>query len=514
MRLAARDALHPDLHRLLRYHLNGPVHPSVAVVQVHAVRRRLDVLVVLRQYGAQPGWEKNRVWVCLDGPIVELVAPVGDDRRPHCDEDFGVQRRAEFAALLAVQVTGHGFRDEAGHHCQGLIAEHGVLVASEKALGVLELPRQQHWFHAARDHQGPAIERVLSGLWDCQGDSCPHVRRLPRRVFGIRDLCQRLEGLVALQGTLLRVLLVGPRVAARVRGALGAAILRGEDAVQRNVEVIPRVVRVLLHPAAWYRRWRGPLLLLSGTTFARTPTWRRRLHRAWGRRLHSTWGRRQVGGGLAVLRRSRRVARGTRPRARRRRGDRSFSQRGRPRVAARRCGDAGGVRHASRGVGPRRRRVWKNELLLEGRHGGRVELVLALCAPDVAHVSRPRRAARGGHRRGHGAGEQCRGQRAGHGDRRARQRPALLPPGPPELRSVLPREERRDLRALHKGVDAAAGTAAAAAVLLRAGAIQLRPPGHPPPESARWACLGLRQGARVARARRRVPPRGSAPPPL
>mmetsp|Transcript_26422 Transcript_26422/g.76236 ORF Transcript_26422/g.76236 Transcript_26422/m.76236 type:complete len:324 (+) Transcript_26422:829-1800(+) len=110
-------------------HLDRPVEPIPAVVQVHTPGRLLDVA----QDDAQAPWHEHSVGVYLDCPSIVLIEPVLVHLLPDLDENGSVQSGAELAAILAFKVHIHHGRHHALGDIEARVAVHGVPVAIEKA---------------------------------------------------------------------------------------------------------------------------------------------------------------------------------------------------------------------------------------------------------------------------------------------------------------------------------------------------------------------------------------------
>mmetsp|Transcript_115547 Transcript_115547/g.323037 ORF Transcript_115547/g.323037 Transcript_115547/m.323037 type:complete len:247 (-) Transcript_115547:203-943(-) len=154
----------PCLHGVSREDLQRPMHPELAVVQVHA---GLPFSVVLDNV-ADPGRQEHGIRVDLHRPIVVQEAALFYDLGPDRQEDARVKRRAELASHAAMQGAVDDAGKDPGDELHPPVAEHPVLVTLEDAGLLLELHCDQALLVALRLDEREAVQglahRPLDGL--------------------------------------------------------------------------------------------------------------------------------------------------------------------------------------------------------------------------------------------------------------------------------------------------------------------------------------------------------------
>mmetsp|Transcript_73843 Transcript_73843/g.228109 ORF Transcript_73843/g.228109 Transcript_73843/m.228109 type:complete len:368 (-) Transcript_73843:756-1859(-) len=119
----------PAQHGAPRQHLEWPMHPQLAIVDVHRLLSR--GVLQRRQPPAKPVGEEDGVRVDLDRPVPLREDAVADDLSPDVHEDVVVQRRLELAAVLALEAVPSDYGLYSRGDLYGVAAVHGAVLATK-----------------------------------------------------------------------------------------------------------------------------------------------------------------------------------------------------------------------------------------------------------------------------------------------------------------------------------------------------------------------------------------------
>mmetsp|Transcript_11684 Transcript_11684/g.35252 ORF Transcript_11684/g.35252 Transcript_11684/m.35252 type:complete len:243 (+) Transcript_11684:125-853(+) len=145
----------PDGHSVAGQNLERPVHPQLAIVDVHGL-----LLGPPRQRDQSPSkavGEEHRVGIDLDRPVPPGIDLVVNNLSPDVHEDVIVQGRLEFAAIVAFQALPGDDRRDARRHLRLLAAVYrGVLTAKNTGIHCMRIAKQ--------------VSLVTPGHHDCKAE--------------------------------------------------------------------------------------------------------------------------------------------------------------------------------------------------------------------------------------------------------------------------------------------------------------------------------------------------------